>query len=208
MCSLFVLMSDADAPTDQTRARQRLAMLRELAEIGMRLARDVERQAEEPQASRMELGLVFVRIARAVRQTLALEARMQEALATDVRKAEVRRAEDVRAAVVQRAKVLRRTVTQAIEADADDADIDHLAYELEERLADRQDDTDFLDRPVSELIARICKTLGVTPDWSLWEDEAWTKEEAVAQAAPPAAIPPDPPPEPVMAGTYWQPSAP
>jgi hypothetical protein len=34
---------------------------------------------------------------------------------------------------------------------------------------------------VSELVARICKDLGVSVDWSLWEDEAWAIEEAAAR---------------------------
>jgi hypothetical protein len=73
-----------------TLGEQRLRMLRELAEIGMRLARGVEQQAQDADAadrpSGGDLGLVFSRIARAVRQTLALEAKLEGELEDRVRK--------------------------------------------------------------------------------------------------------------------------
>ena len=45
----------------------------------------------------------------------------------------------------------------------------------------RETDDDFLERQVGELVARICKALDVTVDWSLWEDETWAIEEAAAR---------------------------
>ena len=65
-------------------------MLRELADIGMEMARalqgEVRARAEavedaesgEPPQSVAELGLAFSRVSRAVRQTLALEARLED----------------------------------------------------------------------------------------------------------------------------------
>ena len=51
--------------------------------------------------------------------------------------------------------------------------------ELRERLDDGdEEEADFADRPIGELVARICKDLGITPDWSLLEDEDWAIEEA------------------------------
>ncbi|MGZ6039172.1 MAG: hypothetical protein ACXWKR_10910, partial [Phenylobacterium sp.] len=32
-------------------------------------------------------------------------------------------------------------------------------------------------RPLGELVARICRDLGVTPDWSRFRDEDWAIEE-------------------------------
>ena len=40
------------------------------------------------------------------------------------------------------------------------------------------DEAEYFDRPYGELAARICRDLGLNPDWSLWEDEPWAKEEA------------------------------
>jgi len=169
-------------------------MLRELAEIGMRLARRVARQAEEADAG--DAGLVFSRIARAVRQTLALEARLEGELAVLTRKAAVEREQAAeraaRAPVRERVRIVRRAVARAIEADADEDDVEQLFDDLGERLCDREDDADFLDRPVGELVALICKDLGVAADPSLWEDEAWARAEATARAIAADAPGPEP----------------
>src|ERR1022692_2426117 len=84
--------SAAEAPADPAvrRAEERLAMLRELAEIGMRLTRAVERRAlaeaeavEAPaaaarpaadRANSFDPAAAFSSLSRAVRLTLALEA--------------------------------------------------------------------------------------------------------------------------------------
>jgi hypothetical protein len=171
------------------RTEQRLAMLRELSEIGMRLARGVERQAETPETASGDLGLAFSRIARAVRQTLALEARLEGEREACVQEERAMRdqqlARAARSSVERRSKLVRRAVGQAIESDAEENDFEQLFDDLDERLGDREDDDDFLDRPVSELVARICKDLGVAVDWSLWEDEGWALAEAAARAKPP-----------------------
>ncbi len=196
-------------------ARERLAMLHELAQIGMRLARGVEREAEAPEASAGDLVLKFARIARAVRQTLALEARIEGELATrareDAAQGAVRLERETRARLVKRKTAIRWAVEQAIEAEADHHELEGLFDHLDERLQDRED-TDFLDRPMGELVARICRDIGVTPDMSLWQDEDWAIAEGVtirpaggaevpaptALDPPAAAPPPDPPPR-----AYW-----
>jgi hypothetical protein len=186
-----------DAPGPDSRRQQRLRMLREIAEIGIRLARGVERQAEEPEATAGDVALKFSRIARAVRQTLALEARLEEEFAEAVRHEEVERdwarGQQARAPIDRRSRLVRRAVAQAIEADAEDEDQEERLFEaLDERLCDREDDDDFLDRPIGELVAMICKTLGVSVDLSLWEDEDWAVAEAAARAEPPPEDPPGP----------------
>ncbi|MDB5434187.1 MAG: hypothetical protein JWR47_444 [Phenylobacterium sp.] len=131
------------------RTEQRLAMLRELSEIGMRLARGVERQAETPETASGDLGLAFSRIARAVRQTLALEARLKGEREARVQEERAMRdqqlARATRSSIGRRSKLVRRAVGQAIEADAGEHDFEQLFDDLDERLADREDD-DFLDR--------------------------------------------------------------
>ena len=32
---------------------------------------------------------------------------------------------------------------------------------------------DYADRPVGEVVAGICKLLGLDPDWSRWDGEQW-----------------------------------
>jgi hypothetical protein len=191
----------------EARTERHLRMLQDLAEIGMDLARSVQRQAHEQAAADLDaaaLGLAFSRIARAVRQTVALEARLAEDRQA---KTAARIASQTHTRAAHRRRDVRAVVAQAIEADAADSDVEDLLLDLEERLADRDNEADFAERPIGELVARICRDLGVTPDWSLWEDEDWAVEEAAARppgspcAAPApgdpgSGDPPDkPPPE-------------
>jgi hypothetical protein len=173
--------ADLTAP-DETRTERHLRLLAELAELGMTLARTLVAQAEETPPTG-DPGLALARIARAVRQTLALEARLAE-------DHQLRRRRETRERGFRREAKVRRIVEQAIEADADDSEIDTLLCDLNERLADR-DDTDFTDRPLIDVVAAICRDLGVTFDPTLWQDEDWAIE-----APPPrpfAAQPPTPP---------------
>ena len=167
-----------ETPPDDTRTAERVAMLRELAQIGMRLAHTIERLAEDPETpDRAGLALAFSRVARAVRQTLALEGRLQEELRTG-------RAQAARAQAARRKTVVRHAVEAAIDAEPDDNEAAHLLASLYERLGDT-DEAELLDRPVREIVASICKTLGISPDWTLWQDEPWAQEEGAGQASEP-----------------------
>jgi hypothetical protein len=199
---------DAATPSDP-RTERHLRLLQELAELGMDIARAVRAEAVEPAPapeddaapSRFgaDLGLVFARIARAVRQTLALEARV----AADGRQAQERRqAEEVRRRAEQRRKDVRSYVAQAIEAEAaerktPDHQVERLLDDLDERLDDYEDALQ--EAPIGALVARICKDLGVTPDWSLWDDQDWALEHLRTTAPGDIGDDPetDPPPDPV-----------
>jgi hypothetical protein len=151
----------------------------ELGELGMRLARAVTEQAVETAAEPdRDLGLVFSRIARAVRQTIALEAK----LADDRRKAEAETAEwratETRRRAADRKTKVRLLVERVLNAEAEESDAENLFYDLGERLETDYDDADFADRPIGELVQRICKDLGVALDLSIWQDEDWAIEEA------------------------------
>jgi hypothetical protein len=181
----------------QARTERQLAMLAELAEIGMQMARAVRDEAvaraevvdATAQPSRFgggDLGLIYSRIARAVRQTLALETRLAE----DIEKATVERArnrlETLRRAATERQEQIRDYVAEAIEAEAAernaaDRDVERLLDDLDERIeAGDYDDT--LDTaPIGDLVARICADLGVIPDWDLWGDQEWALDHLKAQ---------------------------
>src|SRR4051794_30180318 len=118
---------DAEARAEARTARQ-LAMLQELAEIGLQIARAVRDEAlaraepvDEDAAPRLspfgsgDLGLIYSRISRAVRQTLALESRIAEGLETA--RFERRRAHvaNVRSAFEAREREVRDHVAEAIE---------------------------------------------------------------------------------------------
>jgi hypothetical protein len=187
----------APAPDDpegraEIRARQ-LAMLHELAEIGMQMARAVRDEAlaraedEDVAPARPspfgggDLGLVYARIARAVRQTLALETRVAEG----IEKVRIEHARAhvaaVRTAFDERQHEVRDYVADAIEAEAaergtPEKDVERLLDDLDERLDDGDYDEALADAPIGDLVARICADLGVTPDWSLWEGKDWAIE--------------------------------
>ena len=161
------------------RTERHLRMLQELGELGMRLARAVTEQAVETAAEPdRDPGLVFSRIARAVRQTIALEAK----LADDRRKAQAetaeRRATEIRRRAVERKTKVRLLVERVLDAEADGSDAENLFYDLGERLETDYHDADFADLPIGELVARICRDLGVTANPSLWEDDGRAIEEA------------------------------
>jgi hypothetical protein len=183
-------------------ADEHVRMLRELAELGMELARAMARQAlaqaeagapGEPAAGgpgRGDPGLAFARVARAVRLTLALEARTREG--SIARRAPVAsEAEGPAAGAAARIRALlapmvygpreaevRRIAQDIIEAEGGDR-AEALMAELHERLDDHEGYAE-PDRPMGESLARICRDLGLTPDWSRWADQDWAAEAAAA----------------------------
>jgi len=189
------------AATDRT--ERHLRVLQELAEIGMDLAREVRRQALEPAVAGngaspapdvADLGLVFTRIARAVCQTVALEARLEQ----DRREREAG-AGKPRLDITARWRARRLKddvgyyVDKAIRAEIAAAppgtyDLERALVELDERLADDEDHADFANHTLGELIARICRDLDVTLDLSQFEGEDWAIELAAA-TAPPGSTP-------------------
>ena len=170
-------------------------MLDELAEIGMELARDLRRQAADPDHDGGDLGLKFARVARAVRQTLALQTRLEEAQALQVRETQARAA---KATLERQLKARDRryeasdVVERLMEAENPDWDMEAFDTELADWLADQNRDT-FLDAPLGEVVAAICRDLELSPDWSRWSDEAWAADAAAAAEIP---EPPDPPDQP------------
>ena len=161
------------------RAERHLRTLQELAEIGMGLAREVARQASDQTAetpSAPDFALAFSRIARAVRQTVALEARLAEGRQTgETGRAALAVSDRWRSA--RRRRQVKELVGEIIEAEATEFDAERLYDDLDDRMEEGDEDADFADRPIGELVARICRDLGVTPDWSLFEDDDWAIAE-------------------------------
>jgi len=185
---------DPDGPVEpcaaEVRQARQLAVLQELAEIGMQMARALrdealaraEAEAPAEPAPRSRFGaadpaLQFSRIAKAVRQTLALETRVAEGIATARQAHEQRTVGAARLALDDRQDDIRGFVVQAIESEADrrelpEKEVERLTDELDERLEDGGYDEALADGPIAELVARICFDLGLTPDWRIW-DEDW-----------------------------------
>ena len=186
----------------EARTARQLAMLLKLAEIGMQMARAVRDEALAPAEPADEdapprppsrfgngdLGLVYSRVARAARQTVALETRVADGIEKARVEREQRRVAAIRRAADERQQQIRDYVTQAIEAEAaerntPESEVERLLDDLDERL-DEGDCDDALKggAPIGELVACICADLGVTADWSLWEDQAWAIEHLKARA--------------------------
>jgi hypothetical protein len=213
---MFVAQPDPDimqAPPDPrvARAEERLAMLRELSEMGMALTRDLTRRAlaapdaPEPPAPaadakagpvpraaagrRHDPAESFARLSRAVRQTLAQEAKAEAALDALIDGDEDRAREDDAGGVNDNARPapqpsrdhasahrnhIRDRVFEAINAEVRDVHKAHEALDdLHEGLAEGERYDPFVFRPVREAVAAICEDLGLDPDWSRWAGEGW-----------------------------------
>ncbi len=179
------------------RTERHLRMLAELAEIGMALARKVGRQALDEAGAAAERdggsgpggtgpggtgpggdpGLVFARIARAVRQTVALEARLDaEAQALEQQRATARASREAaqRARIQQQKERVKRLVEDAIsgasDREADLADAETLRLDLDERLEDPDVEAELGWRPIGAIFAGICQDLGIKADLSGFTD--------------------------------------
>jgi hypothetical protein len=174
---------------------QGLAHLAELAQIGMSFARALGRVAQaaveqadggapEPTPELADAALAFSRVARAVRMTVGLQAKIvRDRQARADRIAADKAARDEEEAVIlqeRRAKAtLRKAMTRfivqtAIEAEERDEDeVDDLFAGLDARLAEYGDDPlDFEEVHVKSTAWAIAKALGVDPGPDWWE-EGW-----------------------------------
>jgi hypothetical protein len=171
----------AATPADaRARIEGQLVMLDRLAAIGMEIAEACGREAKAPPAeaaARSHPGLVFARVARAVRMTIALQSRLMKDLAALDRADEV----SERARTTKRRTRLAQLIEDAARAkldaqreagsrfwadeDAIEDEIETLTSEAYERLIDAEDG-DLWGRPFDAVVAAVCKDLGLSPDWT------------------------------------------
>jgi hypothetical protein len=178
------------APSDPARewTERHLPALAELVDIGMNLARLVGAQATEAAthpadtsntatADIGDLALKFARVARAVRQTVALGAKLSEDLAVFDARDEDRRAAGRKAdaaLVLKEQKALGAARKQqaadlfagAVEAETPEDEREDLFSDLGLWMIDSRFDQTFIERPIGEIIDGICRDLGVARDWS------------------------------------------
>jgi hypothetical protein len=183
------------AAAEVARANNRIAYLDEIAELAMELARAQQRKTlaqiqappeEAGEARERDAATGFINAARAVRVTLLLQARLQAGL--NVRRLELgqeRKArkfsEGIASAQANSAKAdaMADIVADVIETEAGDrADVLRLAQTGRETVQLDWYEADYDEMPVSAVVAKVCKDLGVTVDWSRWGDEDWAVEEA------------------------------
>jgi len=188
-----------DQPPAPSRAERRLQILAELAEIGIAIAQAFGRQtlaeaagaqttgdsdpAEPPAMSAG--GLAFARVSRAVRDTVALESRLEREHQADLKREQAER--DAVLAEQERAendlgarRFMRRFEVGLVLERSLDAQIHEAVYdEIEARIDYEVGDPEFLFRSTGQSVTRICEDLGLTPDMSWWDDEAQLPRDRV-----------------------------
>jgi hypothetical protein len=157
----------------------------------------------EQRAAQDPTGLAFDRVSRAVQTCMALSLKFYK----DRLEREKKSAADHAAAEQERKprqrSQLKRLVIEAVKRrdDRDSRDEFSLLSKMHDRLKEEDIERDLARYPLSELIARICRDLGIEPVWELWETEYWALEEARLKppgspyARPPASEPEKPKPE-------------
>jgi hypothetical protein len=170
-------------------------ILGELAEFGLNLARKLHDQAmaaEAPEET-AELARAFHSVSRSVRQTLALEARLQRDAARQDREdrdeAERRDRSErydaeraARAPFEERKKKIGNVLERLVWSEHEDDEAENLFDDIYERLKEDSHEEGFLDHAIDDQIERLCAEFGLTPP-----------ERRVA-VTPPAQAPwPDPP---------------
>jgi hypothetical protein len=155
--------SSPDAPLDPDRAFTLwvLGRLAEVVEIGIRTAHRIEQQqivaALQPGPPKADFALMQERIARAVRLSIALAARLRDAHISRKFGATTRDAAAIAAGRQQRGEAVTRIATAAIAA-ADAERAEFRAEALRERLAEREFENELELLPAREVLVRstIC----------------------------------------------------
>ncbi len=153
--------------------------LGDVAESGVEIARQVARIAKDAWDvdGVHTAALAHSRVARAVRLTVMLQAKLIKALEDrDAHRADLASSDADDERQEKQARTIRIVERVAEQDDRDRDEVDRLVRETAERL-DTDDIYKLLDRPLSELIAMICKDLGLDPDWPRLAQEAWAQAE-------------------------------
>jgi hypothetical protein len=181
-----------DAPLDPDRAFTGwvLGRLAEVVEIGIRTAHRIEQQqivaALQPGPPKADFALMQERIARAVRLSITLAARLRDAHITRKTGATTRDAAAVAAGRQRRREAVTHIATAAIAA-ADAESAEFRTEALRERLAEREFENELELLPAREVLTRIHHLLGIEPDQEQWPKH-WPDETVESEAratAPP-----------------------
>jgi hypothetical protein len=144
-----------------------------------------------------DIARSLTNVSKALRLTLLLDSKLAEERMAREQAAPLEAAKR-RAALAEdrhhrQREEVRRVMAEAIRAEAgDQAELNRRKRELRERL--EQDDIKLIigKRSTEEIVARICRDLGIEPDWRRWHNEAWMIEpefEAAPRPHCPACCP-------------------
>jgi hypothetical protein len=170
---------------------QHAAMLQELAEIGMDMARMLRQKMRdcgpEPEQA-VGLMRAFSHVARSVRLTLALKERFAAERTARAKPAAIKpigspdepwgharggpQGFAERQRHRRRKSQVRSVVEQLIKAGAERREAEDLFVDLRERLKDPELDEELGDGPIGRIIRGICDDLGIKFDYGLVDDEA------------------------------------
>lgn len=169
-------------PAEKRERQERI--LAELSELGLALARDLQARAlaAEDVATAGELGLAFQRVARSVRQTLALEAKLERDRQRDEREDRAAAERALAAHAERRRAQVRIAVKRYVRYEHSGYDAENLLHELDDRLdEDALHDLFAGEDDVDDHIARLCLELGVAPPGS---EDAGAGSDAASAPAP------------------------
>ncbi|HLY57149.1 MAG TPA: hypothetical protein VKS60_16420 [Stellaceae bacterium] len=164
-------------------ADRHLAMLRRLQEMGMALAEAVHKsgvEAEEPEV-KAQAALAFSRVARTVRDAMALEAALAGAARDDARK--VATSDWIGGTMRRTARCARRrrkvhtgVMHAALFADPTKTERHHhqkLLDQLRETLKNDEFEPVLDSRPIGDIVAVLCKRFGIPFDRELFAGQDW-----------------------------------
>jgi hypothetical protein len=170
------------AARGQAVLRRQVEMLEALAETGLALA---QRIAQSDITAPADIAMAFARVSRAVRLACLLQSRLirdaDEARREADRQQRMRQDRDRIDA--DQARQERKAWAQAIidrvaQGQTDDEDeLEQINDEAAERLDADDIYGDVLNRPLGELVAIICRHMGLEPDWDRLAQEAWALDE-------------------------------
>lgn len=143
------------------------AMLAELAQLGMALARELQARAmaAETTEEAAQAGSAFHKVARTVRQSLALSEKLTRDRARAMREAEVHTDTRQTADRARRRDYAKNIATRLIwtESEREDEDCADLEAEMLDHLEAASLTDQFLEGPFSATVARLCADLGLDP---------------------------------------------
>lgn len=171
----LLFMTDAVAM-----AERHSEILGELSQLGLALARDLQARAvaAADNGAACDLALAFHRVSRSVRQTLALESRLEREGRARSRDAALDAQRETQARVAARRAQVRAVLGRAIWDEAEGDEAEALLEDLEDRLADEALDEAFLTAPLDACLTRLRADLGLTaanhdgPNVVVWRSSA------------------------------------
>ena len=160
---------------------QQLAMMSEMAQIGMARLRTLPDREGEPEA----IDKAYVSLTRSLRQTMALQTRTASGQEIDrLKRLEARQAnaEACKALAAERRATVGHAVQEAIDAKRRPRpEVERLLADLDDILLDKIEDDTFLTAPVGILVQTVCERLSLPFEPSLWSRTPWAIDECRAR---------------------------